>query len=157
MFPGYAEAEALVEHAGGVVDFDVIDSLREVCSASAMSARRTLVPIPRPRNDGVSSDVHDPDVARPAVYVQPARRHAAELDDVERRTGVVLAVVGVLRVELVLDERAARGGIPRDVRELLLAHAVVEVDEKLAVVVGDRSQTARTPTRAEGTRPGARC
>jgi hypothetical protein len=80
------------------------------------------------------------DLARPAVHVQPAHAFAVELDDVERRARVVRPVVGVLRTELVLDERAARGGIPRHVRELGLAHAAVQVDEEVAIVLADGSQ-----------------
>ena len=58
------------------------------------------MPTPPPAELGQQRDVHDPDLAVAAVDVEPPGGLAVDLDDVEARAGVVLAVVRVLRVEL---------------------------------------------------------
>jgi hypothetical protein len=95
---------------------------------------------PPPSEGRQQRDVHDPDVARAPVHVEPARPLPLHLDDVECGAGIVAAVVGVLRGVLVLDERAQHGVVPRQMRELGRAHAGVQLDQERPVVVGHRAQ-----------------
>jgi hypothetical protein len=68
---------------------------------------------------------------------------------------VVLAVVRVLRLELLGEERALGILVPGDVGELLLPRAGVDVEQEVAIGVGDRPQArsrygraGKTPWRA---------
>jgi hypothetical protein len=66
---------------------------RRFVDQHAQHARPDAPPAERRRE----RDVHDPDVSPAAVHVQPPGGFVVDLDDVERRTGVVLPVVRVLR------------------------------------------------------------
>jgi hypothetical protein len=55
----------------------------------------------------------------------------------------VLAVVGVLSLELVREERALLPLVPGDLRELLGARRGVDLEQEAAVAGGDRSQARR--------------
>ena len=75
-------------------------------------------------------DVDDADLVLFTRDVESPGLLAVHEDDVERRARVVLLVVGVLRVELHLDERGLLVVIPRHRGELLFARARVQRQEK---------------------------
>jgi hypothetical protein len=71
------------------------------------------------------------------VDVEPAGRRAADLDDIEGRPGVALAVPGVLSGELRGEELPLLRLVPRGERQLLLTGAGVDPEEEVAVLGGD--------------------
>src|SRR5829696_666927 len=85
-------------------------------------------------------DVHDPDLVLPARDVQAAGRLAVDLDHVERRAVVVLAVVRVLRVELPTKEGFPFRLVPRNPSELVLADRRVDASQEAIVAVTNGPQ-----------------
>jgi hypothetical protein len=74
------------------------------------------------------------------VDVEPSRRLAVDLDDVERRVAVMTAIVGILRLELLREERGLLlVGLGQD-RELIRARGGINVSEERPVGITDRAQ-----------------
>src|SRR5438067_504339 len=101
-------------------------------------------------------DVHDSDLGWASVDVEPPRRLVVHQDHVEARLRVVLTPPGVLRVELLAQERLLLRVVPRHDRELLRPRACVDAVEELAVARLDRAKldglaqgrAGKTPWRA---------
>jgi len=85
-------------------------------------------------------DVHDADLAPAAVDVEPSRRLAVDLDDVERRVAVMPAIVRILRLELLREERGLLLVGPGQDRELIRARRGIDVGEERPVGIADRAQ-----------------
>ena len=74
----------------------------------------------------------------PARDVETAGGTAVDQQEIERRAGVVLLVVAVLRLELLAQERHLLFRRPGHDRQLLLPRARVEVEQERPCPVADR-------------------
>ena len=103
-------------------------------AASDCSPREQRRPDAAVAEFGHERDVDDADFVLLARDVEPPGRLAVHEDDVERRARVVLLVVGVLGVELHLDEHGLLRGVPLHRGELGLAGTRADQQECLAVL-----------------------